>query len=341
MKFVIEPTLLALDENCTEKEFKDYLKRVTGWEKWMEKHPNDVFILSSTEDILSKSLKYPVYPVFEKLLEKYKIDYVKACDLNQTISRLLKANKIDKVEDTSVTQDAVPDKITIKTDSDGKLIKEEDTGALHKLLWSVYCRIASQSDNLDTYLVFARNLSDNVTLNVEYLTYEDGEDDFTNHKDNVQIRCHSSIKDFFKSASTPDKILSNVSSKEDLALAIRVSIYQRGGLRKWAESIDNYNFTLQDSFYKDYCDAHYDSNTTIKNRLMEEMSNVLLNQHLENREDWRMDKGGNSGQKVVQGYYAWRWFVTRSVKMMYWQKEKHYKFANVKEHDIFVFQWEN
>lgn len=341
MKFVIEPTLLALDENCSEKESKDYLKRVTGWEKWMKNHPNDVFILSSTEDILSKSLKYPIYPVFEKLLEKYKIDYVRACDLNQTISRLLKAKKIDKVDDASVTQDAIADEITIKADSDGRLIEAEDTGALHELLWNVYCRITSQKDKPDTYLVFARNLSDRVTLNVEYSTLEDDKEDFTSHKDKVVIRCHSSLKDFFKSTSTPDNILSNVKSKDDLSLAIRVSVYQRGNLKKWAESIDNYNFTIQDSFYKDYRDAHYDSNTTIKNRLMEEMSNVLLNNHLENREDWREDIGGNSNQLIVKGYYAWRWFVSRSVKMMYWQKEKHYKFANVKEHDIFVFRWED
>jgi hypothetical protein len=74
---------------------------------------------------------------------------------------------------------------------------------------------------------------------------------------------------------------------------------------------------------------------------MTEISNVLLNKHLDNREDWRKDIGGSSGQLKNSGYDAWRWFVTQSVKMMYWQRNSHYKFANVKEHDIFVCQWEN
>lgn len=340
MKFVIEPNLLALDDQCTEKEFKDYLKRVTGWEKWMEKHPDDVYILSSTEDILSSTLKYPVYPVFEQLLQKYKINYIKACDLNMTISRLLKAKKIDMVDEVSVTKDAIPNSIVITTDSDGKIVKNNAFGVLHELLWHVYCRIMTQNDNPDTYLIFAKNLSDNVNIKVEYLTIEEGREDFVCHEDCISIRCHSSMKDFFKNACSPDKILSNVVRKEDLMLAIRVSVYQRGALKKWAESLD-YKFLIQDSFFKDYKDAHYNSNSTIKNRLMEEISNVLLNQHLENREDWRIDKGPNSEQLVVHDYKAWRWFITQSVKMMYWQQDKDYKFANVKEHDIFVCQWEN
>lgn len=341
MKFVIEPSLLALDEECTEKEFKDYLKRVTGWERWMAKHPNDVYILSSTEAILSKALKYPVYPTFEILLEKYKINYIKACDLNLTISKLLKAPKIDKVDNVSVSKDAIVNSVILRTDTDGKIIKEGEAGALHELLWHVYCRITTQKDSPDTYLIFAKNLSDNVNLKVEYLTIEEGKEDFVCHEDKVSIRCHSSMKDFFKVVTTPDRILSNVVQKEDLALAIRVSVYQKGRLKKWAEAIDDYDFYIQDSFFKDYRDAHYNSNSTIKNRLMEEMSNVLLNEHLSNREDWRIDKGANSGQEIKNGYLAWRWFITQSVKMMYWQKDKMYKFANVKEHDIFVCQWEN
>lgn len=341
MKYILEPMLFALDENYDEAEFKNFVKRIIRWDRWIDEHPNDVYILSSTEKILSDKLAYPVYPLFQKMMDKYNVKYIKACDLNKTICKLLsKAKKIDKIENVNITDDAIVTNIELKG-GNGTDVSNKGHEALNELLWNVYWRMKIEKEKPDTYFVFAKKLSENVTLDVEYQTIEEGQDDYVVNHDSVKIKCHSSLKDFFQNKNTPNTLLSNVTVKKDLSLAIRVSIYQNGGLKKWEDSFDKYDFTIQDSFYKDYCDAHYCDNPTIKNRLMTEISNVLLNKHLDNREDWRKDIGGSSGQQIVSGYYAWRWFVTRSVKMMYWQLNRHYKFANVKEHDIFVCQWEN
>lgn len=45
--------LFALDENYDEAEFKNFVKRIIRWDRWIDEHPNDVYILSSTEKILS------------------------------------------------------------------------------------------------------------------------------------------------------------------------------------------------------------------------------------------------------------------------------------------------
>lgn len=342
MRYVLEPMLFALDENCSEKEFKNFVKRIIRWERWLEEHPDDVYMLSSTEEILSNKMAYPVYPLFQKMMDKYKVTYVKACDLNKSISKLLReTKKIDTIDGCSIINDAIVTNVELRADSNGLQVCSEGRDSLGDILWSVYCRTKTEGEKADTYLVFAKNLSDKVTLNVKYKTIEDDKEDYVDNEASVTIKCHSSLKEFFSNENTPDTILSNVQKKKDLQLALRVSIYQKGGLNKWADAFDNFKFTIQDSFYKDYCDAHYADNTTIKNRLMDEMSNVMLNRHLSQREDWRVDKGGNAGQLCKNGYLAWRWFVTQSVKMMYWQNAGDYKFANVKEHDIFVCQWEN
>ena len=342
MKYVLEPMLFALDENCSENEFKNFVKRIIRWERWLEEHPDDVYMLSSTEEILSAKMAYPIYPVFQKMMDKYNVTYIKACDLNKSISKLLKeTKKIDTINGCSITDDVILTQVELKADSDGQQVCRDGRESLGDLLWSVYCRMKTEGEKADTYLVFASNISDKVTLNVQYKTIVDGVEDYVDCAESVTIKCHSSLRDFFSNSNTPDTILSNVRKKKDLQLAVRVSIYQKGGLKQWADSFDKYKFTIQDSFYKDYCDAHYADNSTIKNRLMDEMSNVILNRHLSQREDWRIDKGGNAGQQCKNGYLAWRWFVTQSVKMMYWQKNEHYKFANVKEHDIFVCHWEN
>ena len=342
MKYVLEPMLFALDENCSEKEFKNYVTRIISWDRWLEEHPDDVYMLSTTEQTLSEKLVYPVYEVFQKMMDKYNVTYIKACDLNKSISKLLKeTKKIDVVKGEPIDKSAYYQYVELLSDSDGSRLDDEGRDALKDLLWSVYYRMNNEATRAHTYLVFAHNLSDNVTLKVRYTAMKADEDDLVESEGCVTVKCHSSLKDFFSNECTPDTILSNVQEKKDLKLAVRVSIYQKGNLKKWADSFDNYHFVIQDSFYKNYCDAHYADNDTIKNRLMDEMSNVMLNNHLSQREDWRVDKGGSACQECRYGYRAWRWFVTRSVKMMYWQKEVHYKFANVGEHDYYVCQWEN
>ena len=96
MKYLLDPTVFALDEKISEQDFKLYVNRLLLWDKWMEKYPDDVYVLSNTEDILYDMCYLPIYPVFDKLVKKYRINYVQASNLNQAINRLLhKSRTID------------------------------------------------------------------------------------------------------------------------------------------------------------------------------------------------------------------------------------------------------
>ena len=46
-----------------------------------------------------------------------------------------------------------------------------------------------------------------------------------------------------------------------------------------------------------------------------------------------------SGARIEGRRIDWNWGMDH--KMQYWQKDKNYRFANVKEHDIFVCEWED
>ena len=89
MKYILEPMALALDENASEKEFMLYVNRLLLWESWMQKFPDDVFMLSDTCSVLSQAGCFPIYDVFSKLLAKYKVNYVLAADLNMYINKLV------------------------------------------------------------------------------------------------------------------------------------------------------------------------------------------------------------------------------------------------------------
>jgi len=348
MKYLLDPTVFALDEKISEHDFKLYVNRILLWDKWLDKYPDDVYVLSNTETILCKMKYLPIYPVFDSLMKKYRIDYVQAGLLSQALNRLLhKAQPIDiadktKVDDNVIFIDIKTDK-NVKEDSHPGPMKE----ALEKMLCYLYCKCQRSAEPIETFVVFGKNLDSNINMNVTYQTIveEDGELKEVVKKDMVRVLCRPSLAGFFKDRNTPVDILTKSETMDDLNLAIRVSVYQNGNLQKVMDAFDNYDFRIQNSFHKDYTTNHYLSQPTFLTSFKDSMSHALLNMNLVDLEDFRTGKGGNNPQKKHQTengiWLAWRWKVTESVSFQYWRLDKKYKFANIGEHDYYVCKWED
>ena len=85
MKYILEPMALALEPQAGEKEFKLYVNRLLQWFEWIERYPEDVYLLSDTCELLAFENLYPIYQVFDELVKKYKVNYVQAKALNMFI----------------------------------------------------------------------------------------------------------------------------------------------------------------------------------------------------------------------------------------------------------------
>lgn len=348
MKYLLDPTVFALDEKISEQDFKLYVNRLLLWDKWMEQYPNDVYVLSNTEDILYDMRYLPIYPVFDKLVKKYRINYVQASNLNHAINRLLhKSRTIDmdngvKVDDNVMFVDLKTDKMLDDSSHPSKL-----KDALEKLLWYLYCRCQNKEEAIETFVVFGKNLESSINMNVAYSTLieEGGELKEIRKEDNVRVLCRPSLAGFFKDKNTPVDILSTSDEIDDISLAIRVSVYQNGNLKRVMEAYDNYTFWIQNTFHRDYTGNHYLSQPSFLTSFKDSMSHSLLNMNLGDVEDFRTGKGGNNPQKkqcTCDGTWeAWRWKVTESVSFQFWRLENKYKFANIGEHDYYVCRWEN
>lgn len=345
MKYVLDPLVFALNADFSEREFKRFVNRINLWGRWMDEHPKDIYVLSDTDYLLSDPMRFPVYPVFDELMKKYSIDYVRSSDLNQTIANLIgKTAKIDRYDSKAVDCDFSLDRIRLPESLNLSERSDKMKDVFRRLLWSIFCQCKVNGESPDTYILFCDNINSNIEFTVAYRTLEEtenGEIQEVAYEETLTVKCRSSLAEFFKNESTPQDVLSSAECKDDLALAIQVSVYQNGGLKKVMDSVYGYNFHIQDSFYSDFCSAHYSSQPSFLNSLVEAMSHTVLNMHMSKREDFRTGKGGNNPQTRHGDYLAWRRYVTRSVKMQYWQKDERYKFANVKEHDIFVCEWED
>lgn len=334
--------LLALDENISEREFMLYINQLILWQYWIEKYSEDVYLLSDTCDILSIENLYPIYNVFNKLVLKYKIDYIQASDLNRMISKLVNsANKLDKNGANNIEGNYAFNVFRIDSIQKPETYSKNMWHTFERSMRCLFCQCVENDHDAESYVLFSKEVQGNFVLDVEFDMIDYQNDTIVSKSDTINVICYSSLRDFFKNGDTPFRILRTQKHKNDLSLAIRVAVYQKGLLKTIQEAFSNYDFYIQNSFYKDYQQAHYDSQPNFLSSFVDAMGNCLLGNNMRDREDFRTGKGGNNKQLARNNYLAWRWYVTRSVKMQYWQKNNEYKFANIKEHDIFECQWED
>lgn len=340
--------LFALDKNATEREFKLYVNRLLLWDKWANEYPDDIFVMSNTMDLLHELFCYPIYPVFEELVKKYKINYVQASDLDMMINRLIrKAKKIDEFEGEKTDNDVIKDEVNVNIHLSDDTHPGKSKDAFQNLLWHVYNQSRRSEDHINSFIVFGKNISHNINLNVKYLTIEGEGDDMREvpYDKTVNIYCRPSLADFFRDSEAPNKILTASDSIDDISLAVRVAVYQNGSLTRVMDAYQNYKFRIQNTFHKDYTGNHYIDQPSFLTSFKDAMSHSLLNMNLVDLEDFRTGKGGNNPQKkqkMPEGIWeAWRWKVTESVSFQYWRLKDHFKFANIGEHDYYVCKWED
>lgn len=340
MKYVIEPMQFALNENFTEVEFLMFLKRLYEWRDWLNRCPEDVYILSDTQDILAYNNLYPVGDILKKLAKTYKVATAQASDLDQFLSNLIRqTQKIDKL---CQEEEYELSSVEIQKDKENPLperAKDIDDG-LQKLLWFTDCHKRKTHAHDGSYVVFANDIKGkfNVTLLGNKLEDNKGNLKILERTDNMSVRFMPYLKTFLLDKETPVVICQEMETKADLDFAIRIATYQIKTPKKFEELYKLYNFYVQDSFFKDFCRNKFYDDDSLLRSIFEAMPHTLLYMNMGQRHDLRTGKGGANKQRKSKDkkYLAWRRYVTTSVKMHYWQKDEEFWFANIEEHD---FDW--
>lgn len=339
MKYLLDPSVFALDANATKREFNIFVNRILLWDKWFNDHPDDVYILSDTSSRLFEMGVFPVYDVFEALANKHDIRHVQPSNVNQIINRLLqRANEIDRYKGCRVDGDMALEEMLANGTKAGR--------DMQQLLWPLYCRCRMSGERMNTFIVIGKDFDRNVTLDVTYKTLAECKGELVEKEqhDHVELICVPSLPQFFRTSGVARDILVRSDEIDDLYLAVRVAVYQNGELEKVADAYSKYPFTIQRTFHRDYRNNHYLSKPGFLTSYIEAMSHSLLNKSLRHREDFRTGKGGDNPQmrhNAKDGVWlAWRWKVTESVSFQYWRLDAKVRFANIGEHDYFCCSWE-
>ena len=340
MKYVMEPMLFAFDEDLSEQELTDYLEELLALDDWWSQHKEDMYIPDSTGDVLFNNNYYPTGDSLIPLLEKHRIDFIQYGDVEKIIVKMLNKTKyikslyngdyIEKKKQTLTKPQILQSKVKRPKELHNELLN---------LLWHVFMAHEKGDNEEKSFVVITKGISEMVSM--EYV-YEEMDKDCTlvEKTGTSEVNCKSSLADFLNDSATPFLLWKSAERKDDLDLGVRVSVMQLKGESDLVRIYEDYNFTIQNSFYEDYCNCHCQSKDQDIRSTIQAVTDALMDNNMRKVHAIRTGSKGNNPQLVRDNYDAQRRDITTSIKLAYWKKGRELKFANMREHDFFEPTWE-
>ncbi len=340
MKFVLEPMIFAFDHDLSKQDLIDYLEELQALDEWWDLHRDEMYVQDTAGEILCSNSYYPLADTLKPLMEKYGIDFIQYGDVNRIIDKML--NKAKSVESLYSGLSGMKKRTFHRPISEISKVmrpREMDDG-LQNLLWHIFMAHKLGGHDEKAFVILTKGVSDNVSVDYEYEVLD--ENDGVQVKSGASVvNCKSSLEDFLNDAQTPFLLWKTAEQKDDLDLGVKVSVAQLNGKADVKRICSVFNFTIQNSFYDDYCNGHYQCKDQDVRSAIQAVTDAVTDQNLRQTHAIRTGKKGNDPQLVLNGYGALRREITTSIKLAYWKKGCVYKIANMREHDFFEPTWED
>lgn len=343
MKYVMEPMLFAFDQDLSEQELTGYLEELLTLDDWWTQHKDEMYIQDTTSDVLYTNNYYPTGDSLKPLLEKHRIKFIQYGDVERIIVKMLNKSKcIESLYNEPLIE--MKKQTLKKALSVPKEVKrpKELHNELLRLFEHVFLACEMGDCDETSFVVITKGVSEKVGVEYEYDEYieDKGKIVAKEKKGSSEVNCKSSLENFLQDKDTPFYLWKTAERKEDLDLGVRVAVMQSVGETDLDSVTANYDFTIQDSFYEDYCDGHYKCKDQDIRSTILSVTEAVTEQNLRQMHAIRRGKNGNDPQLVVHDYGAQRRNITTSIKLAYWKKGRVYKIANMREHDFFEPTWE-
>jgi len=339
MKYVLEPMLFAFEQDLTKEKLVEYLQELLVLDDWWDRHRDDMFVQNTASDALWANNYYPMAASLKPLMVKHGIDFIQYGDVNKIIEKMLsKSGRIDSLYEAVCGMKSQtltrPMNIQLKINRPLELHNE-----LMKLLWHVFMAHVVGGYDEKSFVVITKGISDIVSIKYVYEELDE-KYELKERIDSSEVNCKDLLEDFLNDTATPFLLWKTALRKDDLDLGIRVAVLQQKGEPDMASVYANYNFVLQNSFYEDYCDGHYQSKDQDIRSTIQSVTDAVTEQNMAKVHAIRTGKNGNDPQLKINDYGAQRRDITTSIKLAYWKKGRELKFANMREHDFFEPTWE-
>lgn len=346
MKYVIDPFLFAYKDEMSEKDVDEYVDFLTLFDTWWGDHKEEVYVLSSMGDLMYEHELYPLVDKLAPILEELESEY-EYRDINRMLNHFIDhTNFIDEALNNSFIS-CEKTEFTKPLKSDLSLKDNLTKEAFFTMLWQVFCSNRTNKDDSDSYVVFSKDVDEDVNLHYDYEYMDDEEDagKILKGNGNIKIKCHSSIDAFLNDSDVPVLLWRFSTCKDDLDLGLRSSIMQLDKLSCIDDVAKHYHFILQDSFYEDFCDNHYANREKDIGSAIDSITKAIKNIRHGKEHNMRIGPGPNDPYlyhgKNPDKYSGMRKNVTTSIKLHYWKRTPYYRIAKIGEHDFYDLPWED
>lgn len=342
MKYVFDPFIFALDSDASEDEFNDYIDNILVLNEWWASHSQDVYTLSTADILLAEQGCYPCFEKLKPLLETYDND-IEFKDVCIVLERYLeKSHYIDERCD----QECIAKKTECMEQgmqTDRKSCSESERQTYMDLLWYVFVLHLIEKVDMNAFVVFTRGVDEIMRINYGYecIDTQANANETISRDESVSIQCFSSFFAFIQHPKTAFWMWQQAQSKEDLYWGLYLYVMRERGIKDLSVLSQDCHFSIQDSFFEDFCRNHYASRPSDINSALDSMAKVILNIRHGDTHNMRTGAGSNDPYLYHGDYAGMRKNVNKSIKLHFWKKPKCYRFAKIGEHDFFRFPWED
>ena len=342
MMCVISPFMFALNSDASEDEFNAFVDNILAFDEWGSSHREDIYTLSTAGELLAEQDCYPYFEKLRPLLETYDCD-VDFKDVCKVLERYLeKAHHIDELCERECIEKKT-ECLESRMQADCKRWSESERQTCLDLWWYVFALHLIDKVDMDAFVVFARGMDELIRMKYSYecIDSQINANETILKTETVDIQCFSSFFAFIQHAKTAFLMWQQAQSKEDLYWGLYLYVMREKGIKDLSMLRKECEFSIQDSFYDDFCRNHYASRPSDINSALESMAKVILNIRHGETHNMRTGAGSNDPYLYHGDYAGMRKNVNRSIKLHYWKRPKCYRFAKIGEHDFFGFPWED
>lgn len=329
MNFYIEPFLFAVNPEETDKDsFENYINTLIDWKDFNELNWGDMYILSSTYELLCNNGYYPFTDQLKILINRYNIDYISINDINKILTQFL-----TKLPQIDIEIDILFEYKNGSSNYDLSHRPNEFNNELYKLAGLLHLKKTIKSTMQSNNIMFTKNIICDIQFKSIFDVIEN-DTTITKYCSHT-LPCFDSFKSFCEHSNTPLLIWKNASCKKDYTMALAACIMQHCNYQRISESIDNHNFVIQDSFIESISNYNFNIIKTRSLSVLRALEELILKLKLDETHWLRENKGPNSNQITDGNYKGWRKDIDYEFHLHYWQYNDELKFANIVPHNFF------
>lgn len=329
----IDPFILACPrENCSEQDFNDFVNRLIDWQELKDCDWTDIYISKRSTEILFQENRYPLWGHLQKIIDLFGIDYIQPKDVVNLVDAFL--DKFQKIEETLKINDALFDPYETEPKIVRDSIRFQEILCETLAFMSLKCHLYEEESKNQILISNTEVKMIGIKTTIVLLDIAEKNRLQVGHFIDSKFTCCSSLEELTLCINTV-LLWKKCATVNAFNKVVSVHTLMRASLTGIKRNSQDLNFKFLKNFLTTVGTLHFDKEEGKITRLLNAISDVLLDVNLPSTHALRLNKGGNSVQIEIGGFKAFRKDIDYEYHLHYWKNGGKISFSKVVVHNDF------